>query len=179
MRKLTTTFSLCILLSPCFGQAQRGVSLQLQAQYNKTLYDYTAGNNPWSLGLGLQAFLQNRSRFKPTMELTGDLYLEDDKVFRSNPDGSFPENSNRVDGMVNLFAGSTFHATQGLYLSLLAGPSFISGKTLWGIKPSLGFSISGNKKWTGKLSYINVFSRTKIVDEDFGSLSFAIGVRLF
>ena len=131
------------------------------------------------MGLGLQIFFNNKTKFKPTIELTGDVYLEDDKVFRSNPDGTFPENDNDVGGMVNLFAGSSFHPNKSIYLSLLAGPSFISGQIVLGIKTSFGFYFSKTQKWTGKVSYINVFNRTGIINEDFGSLSLAIGVKLF
>ena len=181
MQKLITTFLFCFILTltHSFGQTQRKVSTYLLTQYNSTLYDYTKGNNPWGIGLGLQSFYNNKTKFKPTIELTGDIYLEDDKVLRSNPDGSIPENGNDVGGMVNLFVGSSFHPNQSIYLSFVAGPSFISGQTLFGLKPSFGFYFSKNQRWTGKVSYINVFNRTKIINEDFGSLSFAIGLKLF
>ncbi len=179
MQKFVATFLFCFVLTQSFSQTQRKASTYLLMQYNKTLYDYTAGNNPWGIGLGIQTFFNKNTKFKPTVELTGDIYLEDDKVFRSNPDGTFPESGNEVGGMVNLFAGSSFHPNENIYLSLLAGPSFISGQTLLGIKPSVGFYFSKNQKWIGKLSYINVFNRVKIVNEDFGSLSLAIGLRLF
>lgn len=179
MQKLITAFLLCFILTQSFSQTQRKVSTYLLTQYNKTLYDYTAGNNPWGIGLGLQIFFNNKTKFRPTVEFTGHVYLEDDKVFRSNPDGTFAESGNDVRAMVNLFAGSSFHPNESIYLSLLAGPSFISGQTLPGIKPSFGFYFSKTQKWTGKVSYINVFNRTKIINEDFGSLSLAIGVKLF
>jgi hypothetical protein len=178
MQKFVTTFLLCFFLTPSFCQTQRKVSTYLLTQYNKTLHDYTIGNNPWGIGVGLQTFFNYKTKFKPTIELTADVYLEDDKVFRSNPDGTFPESGNDVRGMVNLFAGSSFHPNESIYLSLLAGLSFISGQTLVGIKPSFGFYFSKTQKWTGKVSYINVFNRTKIINEDFGSLSLAIGVKL-
>ena len=167
------------MMTQSFGQTQRKVSAFLQTQYNSTLYDYTKGNNHWGIGIGLQAFLNNRTKFKPTIELTSDIYLEDDKVLRLNPDGSIPKNDNSVSGMVNLFAGSSFHPTQSVCLSFVAGPSFISGQTLLGIKPSVGFYFSKNHKWTGKVSYINIFNRTQATKEDFGSLSLAIGLKLF
>ena len=179
MRRFCIVFFTFFILTQSFGQAERKVSAFLLTQYNSTLYDYTKGNNPWGIGLGLQTFFNNETRFKPTIELTGDIYLEDDKVLRSSPDGTFPENGNDVRGMVNLFAGSSFHPTQGIYLSFVAGPSFISGQTLLGIKPTFGFYFSKAQKWTGKISYINVFNRTKIINEDFGSLSFVIGLKLF
>ncbi len=179
MHKVITTILLCFILTQSFGQTQRKVSTYLMTQYDNTLYDYTIGNNPWGIGLGLQTFLNNKTKFKPTIELTGDIYLEDDKVLRSNPDGSFSENGNDVRGMVNLFVGSSFHLTQRIYLSFVAGPSFISGQTLLGIKTSFGFYFSKTQKWTGKVSYINVFNRIPAAKEDFASLSLAIGLKLF
>lgn len=177
MRKILVIFLCCFILARSFGQKQRKVSTYLLTQYNDTHYDYTIDNNPWGVGLGLQTFVNNKSKFKPTVELTGDIYLEDDKVLKLNPDGSVPQNDNSVRSMVNLFVGSSFHPTHNIYLSFVAGPSFIAGQTLLGIKPSVGFYFS--KKWTGKVSYINVFNRTEVAKEDFGSLSLAIGFRIF
>ncbi len=113
------------------------------------------------------------------MELTGDIYLENDKVLRLNPDGSTPNDDNGVRGMVNFFVGSSYYPTQNIYLSFVAGPSFISGQTLFAIKPSFGFYFSNTQRFTGKVSYINVFNRTKNTNEDFGSLSLSIGFKLF
>lgn len=169
----------CTFFTSASGQTQRIVSTYLSAQFNQTLHDYTIGNNPWSLGLGLQAYLNTHSSFKPTVEITGDLYLESDKVLRSNPDGSFPENGNDVGGMINLFAGSSFHPANSFYFSFVAGPSFINKQTFLGIKPSFGFSFSKTQRIMGKISYINIFNRTKMTNEDFGSLSFAICFKLF
>ena len=176
MVKFFTTALLYFILAPTFGQTQRKVSTYLSTQYNKTIYDGTIGNNPWGIGLGLQTFFNNRTKFKPTIELTGDVYLEDDKVFRVYTNGTEIRD---VRGMVNLFVGSSFYPTKNIYFSLMAGPSFISGQTLLGIKPSFGFYFSNNQRWTGKISFINIFNRDKVSKEDFGSLSFAIGLKLF
>lgn len=81
--------------------------------------------------------------------------------------------------MVNLFGGLSFQPVSCFYFSLLGGPSFISGQPYPGIKPSIGWHFSKNQRWTGKVSFINVFDRTKMVNEDFGSLSLAIGRKLF
>jgi len=179
MKKLIPTFLFCFLLTQVFGQTKRKVSSYIFAEYNNTLYDYTSGNNPWGVGLGLQAFLNNKTKFTPTIELTRYIYLEDNKVLRLNPDGSTPQNDEAVSAMVNLFVGSSFQPTKSIYISFVAGPSFISGQTFLGIKPSFGFYFSKTQRWTGKVSYINVFNRTKIANADFGSLSLAIGLKLF
>lgn len=176
MLKFITTVLLCFILTQSFSQTQRKVSTYLQGQYNKTIYDRTIGNNPWGMGLGLQLFLNNTSKLKPTVDLTADAYLEDDKVFRINYDGTEIVD---IGGMLNLFAGVSFHPTQTIYMSLVTGPSFVSGQTLLGLKPSFGFYFSQNQRWTGKISYINVFNRDKKSMEDFGSISLSLGVKLF
>lgn len=179
MKKNLPVILFCFILTQSFGQAQQKISTYLLVQYNSTIHDYTKGNNPWGIGLGVQTFYNNKTKFKPTIELTGDIYLADDKVLRLNPDGSFPQKDNRVGTMVNLFAGLSFQPMQSVYLSLVAGPGFINGEILPGIKPSFGVYLSKNQRWTAKISYINMFNRTKLANEDFGSLSVAIGLKLF
>ena len=170
----TAVFLFC--LTQTFGQKQKKVSTYLLTQYNKTIYDQTIGNNPWGIGLGLQAFYNNKTKFKPTIELTGDVYLEDDKVYRTYADGS---PLSVVDGMVKIFFGSSYHPTKSIYFSVVTGPSFVGGQTLLGIKPSFGFYFSKNQRWTGKFSYINVFNRGTQTKENFGSVSLGIGIKLF
>lgn len=176
MSKFIASFILCFVITTTFGQTHGKMSTYLLIQYNNTIYDRTLGNNPWGVGLGLQTFFNTKTKFKPTIELTGDLYLEDDKVFRVNDDGTpMPD----VRGMVNLFIGTSFSAAKNIYLSFVAGPSFISGQTLLGIKPSFGCNFSKMQRCFAKLSYINVFNRGNLNKEDFGSISLAIGLKLF
>jgi hypothetical protein len=175
MQKLLTTSLLCFILLQVSGQTQRKVSMYLQGQFNKTIYDRTLGNNPWSIGAGLQT-LFTTNKLRPTIDLTADAYLEDDKVLRLNADNT-PIND--VGGMVNLFAGASYHPVKDVYFSFVAGPSFINGETMLGIKPSVGFYFTPKQTWTGKISYINIFNRDKRSSQDFGSLSLSVGVRLF
>ena len=179
MQKIIATFLFSFILILPLAQAQRKVSTYLLTQYNRTIYDATFGNNPSGIGIGLQTFFNNKTKFKPTIELTGDIYLEDDKLIRLNPDGTIPTKYNDVRGMINLFFGSAFYPARNIYVSLVAGPSFINERILLGLKPSFGFYLSKNQRWSGKLSYINVFNRDKIRKEDFGSVSVAIGLKLF
>jgi hypothetical protein len=175
MQKITSTILLCFILSQSFGQAEHKLAGYLQGQYNKTIHDRAVGNNPWAMGLGFQLLVNSRSKFKPTIELTADAYLEDDKVMRLNNDAPVDD----IGGMVNLFAGATYQPTKTVYVSLVAGPGFISGHTLFGIKPSVGFYFSQKQRCTGKLSYINLFNRDKLTKEDFGSISVSLAVKLF
>ena len=151
-------------------------STYLFSQFNTTLHDVTKGNNPWRIGLSLQIFLNNKTRFKPTIELTGDVYLADDKVYRTDSTGA---PLNVVGGMVNIFIGTSFNPTRNIYLSVVVGPSFISRQILLGIKPSFGFYFFFFLRWVGKISYINIFNRGNIIKGDFSSLSLAIGCKLF
>ena len=176
MQKLITTFILTFIVVYSFGQKQKRVTTYLMSQYNKTMFDATKGNNPWGVGLGLQTFLNTNSKFKPTIELTGDIYLEDDKVYRTNISGAV---INDVRSMVNLFAGTCFSPSQSIYLSFVAGPSLINGQTMLGIKPSVGFYFSTSQKWSGKISYINIFNRDKATQQDFSYLSIGVGLKLF
>ena len=176
MKKLVPAFLFCFLLTQVLGQTKKIVTTYLFAQYNKTIYGATLGNNPSGIGLGLQTFLNNKTKFKPTIEITGDIYLENDKVYRTDLNGTPSEN---VPGMVNLFIGSSFQPTQDFFLSIVGGPGFIGGRILFGIKPSMGFYFSKNQRWAGKISYINIFNQDRATKEDFGTISFAIGLKLF
>lgn len=176
MRKFIAALSFCFILTQSFGQAKHSSSLYLQGQYNRTIFDATAGNNPWGMGLGLQLFLRNAAPFTPTIELTADAYLEDDKVLRTYTDET---PIGELDGMINLFAGASCQLSPGAYLSFVAGPSFLGGKTRFGIKPALGLYFSQNQKWMGKLSYITIFNREERTKQDFGSVSLALGMRLY
>ncbi len=81
--------------------------------------------------------------------------------------------------MATLFAGASFHPTKNVYLSFVAGPGFISGQALLGIKPSFGFYFSKSQRWTDKISYLDIFNRYQATKEDFGSLNLAVRLRLF
>ena len=158
------------------GQSSKKFVGYLSLQYNKTIYDRTVPNNPWAVGLGLQTFFNNNFNLKVTVDLTADAYLEDDKVLRMNADSTPIAD---VGGMVNVFAGLSYQATKTIYVSFVAGPSFVSGETLFGLKPSLGFYFSSKQKCMAKVYFINVFNRDKTTKQDFGSIGFSLGVKLF
>lgn len=176
MQKLITTFLFCLILSNSFGQVRNRSAIYLQGQFTKTIHDATLGNNPWGIGAGLQYLFNHFSKFSPTVEIAADGYLEDDKVLRLNSDGT-PMKT--VDYMVNLFAGVSYQPLKKFYLSLSAGPSLVSGETLFGLKPSFGFYFSKDQKWVVKISYINIFNRNQKTGEDFGSVSLSLGISIF
>ena len=176
MPKIIASLLLSFLLTQVFAQRQKGTATYLSFQATPTIHDQTLGNNPLGMGLGLQTFFNTSSKFKPTVEITGDIYLPHDDVFRTNGDGTAKL---EVPGMINLLAGAAFAPAKKIYVCFVAGPSFINGQTLLAIKPSFGFYFSSKQRWTGKIAYINVFNRGNVVKENFSSVSFAIGVKLF
>lgn len=176
MQKLIAILLGCLIVSNGIGQNKKNISGYLLAQYNQTIRDRTKGNNPWGMGLGFQLLFNTHSRIRPMIDITADAYLEDDKVYRFNGDSTALTD---VRSMLNLFAGVSYRITQTTYLSLAGGPAFISGETFIGIKPSFGFYFSKNQSWTGKISYINIFNRDFLTKEDFSSISFSIGKKLF
>lgn len=175
MKRLFSVLAV-LLLNSSFGQSTKKVSFLLQAQSNITLKDYTKGNNPWSLGVGLQTSFLLKSKINPTIELTGDLYLADDKVIRADSTG---RRYNDVRSMVNMFFGASLTPAQNIYLSVLCGPSFTGRQTLFGLKPTLGVFFSKKKKMLAKLSYIAVFNRGNLVKQNFTSVSLSLGVKLY
>jgi hypothetical protein len=175
MQQFITTFLVCLVLTQAIGQTQRKVSGYLQAQFNHTLYDITLSNNSLGFGFGLQAYLNNSSKVRPTIDFTADVY-GGTKVQWLYPDGTPIE---AVEGMLNLFAGASYQPATRVYLSFVAGPSFSTGRTVLGIKPSIGVYFSRTQRVTAKVSYINVFNRDKRTKDDFGAVSFSLGVRLY
>jgi hypothetical protein len=174
MKKPVITLLLLFMLAQCFGQVQRKVSLYLSAQYTETLKDRTILNNPWSMGFGAQAFLNNKTKFRPTAEITAEAFLMHVNILYLD------ENGNGIDGMegmINLFAGASYHPARIIYVSCTGGPSFIDGGTYWGIKPSVGCYFSKKQRVTARVSFLNVFNRVK--EQDYRAVNVAVGIKLF
>ncbi len=176
MKSFLCTLLLLGVLYDGYGQNNHKVHTYLSGQYNKTLQDITKGNNPWGLGLGVQCYFNPTQKWKPFIDVTADAYLENDKIYITNADGSEIRD---VRGMVNILGGVAYRPAKKIFGSLAAGPGFVSEKVLLGVKPSLGFFFSENQKWTGRISYIHLFNRDTRSKEDFGSISFSMGCRIF
>lgn len=176
MKKLISFFVFYFIALLGFGQKENKTSTYLNSQYTSTIHDPTKGINPWAIGLGFQTFFYTKTKFKPSIEITGDLYLKNDKVLLVFADGSTIES---IRSVVNLFGGGSFQANKNIYFSFLGGPSFINGKTLLGIKPSIGLYFSKDERCTVKVSYINIFNRSQVVNQNFSSISFSVGLKLF
>lgn len=176
MQKLLLTTSFLVLMtSVSFSQSDSKVSLYLQGQYNKTLYDRTIQNNPGGIGLGLQSYW-NIGKFRPTIDFTTDIYPSGKKVQLINPDGSNPE---AIRSMINLLTGASYQLTPTFYISCTTGPSWTGNDHMQlALKPSIGLYFSSSQRWTTKLSYLNVFDRDPTTKKDFGAIGISLGLRL-
>ena len=164
------------MLANALGQSYKKISFYLLAQYYQTLYDRMKSENPSGFGSGVQLFLNTKTKLKPILDLSVEAFPAKSKVLFLNPDGTSIDN---IDVVVNLFGGVSYFPAKQLYFAFSAGPCFANGNILLGVKPALGFYFSPKQKWMGKLSYTNLFHRDKFTQQDFGSLSFSIGVKLF
>jgi hypothetical protein len=126
------------------------------------------------MGPGLQILFHTNPRVKPIID-AGVSAFAGNKVLHLNEDGS-PVDALEI--LVNVFGGVSFHSKKTVYLNLTGGPSFSNGRTLLGIKPAVGFYFSPKKKWTGQISYLNIFNRDKYSGDDFGSVNFSLGFKL-
>jgi hypothetical protein len=169
----------CMILLVCFISVQgfgQELSGFLWGRINSTVYDKTIENNTNGFGLGVQAFLDTKSNFKPTLEMTWDLYPKFRKLLILAPNGDPVESK---IGVLSFFAGTSFHPVRIGYISFLAGPCFINRKAYLGIEPSLGIYFSRDQRWSGKISFRNVFQNDQSSTRDFGVVSVGIAVKLF
>jgi hypothetical protein len=180
MRKFITFSTLLISFCQLSAQKQRLVNVYLQGQLNWTRYDITKVNNNTGFGLGAQAFLHTKSKFNATLELTADKYWGKKVLLVYRTSSLAWGNKDiipSVDGMVNLFAGTTWNPSKIFYMGIAAGPSFINGNVHAGFKPAIGL-FSRNQRWTTRLSFIHLVNRDLRTKEDFGAASFSIGYRV-
>jgi len=180
MKKRFITCISLFIFSGIYAQTQNKISAYLSPQQSLTIYDRTEGNNPWSIGLGFQTLYNNRTRFKPAIELTVDGAIADDKIYRTDSHGQEVQDA---DVVINLFAGTAFNFSQQLYISFLCGPSFINSNTHFGIKPSIAYYFSKNQRFGLRAYYVNIFNREPNYEEtkmqDFGSIGLAFNIKLF
>ena len=175
MKKIILFLSGLFILTNSFSQNTKRVMLFLAPEVSPTLSDRTKANNLTGIGLGFQLTVNTKTKFSPTINITDDFAFLDDKVFRTNSDGT---EMLSLENVLKLFVGTNFNFTEAFYISLLAGPSFINGETLAGIKPSIGFYLPKTKRLTATVGYTTIFNRNSGQKENYTSLNFSIGLRL-
>ena len=169
------SFTLCYL-APTHVKAQKILMIFVEGEFSQTIKDRTKPNNIRGYGLGAEAILRTKTKFSPLVNFSSEFIFLDDKVYRTNADGSEMTSIGRV---VNLQFGTNYTLYRNLYVAFVAGPSFINGQTLAGIKPSIGFYFPRSKKALVKISHMTIFNRNSGKKENYSSLLFSVGVRLF
>lgn len=152
----------------------RKVYYFLSVQADKTLYDYTIRKNKGGTGLGLQLNFQTKRFFKPIIELNVDgIGGPKESIFFLGGSTSVHESKSIIS---SAFIGSIFILNKHLSSSLTLGSSFFSNKAHFGIRPSLSYYPSKNQKWNTKLSFTHVPFKDEFTNQDFGYLSFSVGI---
>ncbi len=176
MKKTSITFLLCFVIVNCFSQLNNKISTYLQAQYIHTTDDVTIGNNPWGAGIDAIILYKNKTRFFPVADLGAAIFLEDDKVARLDSTGKMIES---IGFIGNAYLGVAFQPEKHIYLSFAAGPAFINGHALLGIKPAVGFYFSKKQRCTASFSLATIYNRYKPSSDDYKSVNITLGIRLF
>lgn len=173
MRKILLLFALFTCVQG-FAQKQRKISIYPDLHANITQYDFTKRNNRSGIGLGLQVFANIKSKFRPSIELNGDM-LSGTKEMRII-NGKPVEYKNNTS---NLLIGSSWHFSKEFYINAAAGPSFLNSKTHFTVKPALGVYFPSSRLFVVKMSLTHVFYKDEFTNEDFGVMNFGLGIKLF
>ena len=171
------TFLLCqIAITTSFGQTNRKLSTYLLPEVSKTLSDRTKWNNQYGLGLGIQTLWRANLTFSPFVLLSDDFIFNDDKVFRTNNDGTVQTS---VENVFKVIVGTNIKLIGGPHVSLDSGASPTNGQTLFTIKPGIGINLGKNSRGTLKVDYFEIFNRFSGERQNYTSLVFSLGIRLF
>jgi hypothetical protein len=175
--KTLLTFLLCqIVITTSHGQNHRNLSTYLLPEFSQTLSDRTKWNNEYGLGLGIQTFWRATSTFTPFVQVSDDFIFLDDKVLRTNPDGTIQIT---LENVAKVIAGTNIKLIGGLHISLAAGASFTGRQTLFTIKPGIGLLFGKNDRWILKTDYFEMYNRYSGERQNYTSLVFSLGIRLF
>jgi hypothetical protein len=172
------------LVSVSVAQNSNTVSTYILGQYNKPFLEWGQNSNAWGLGLGAETFFMTNRKLQPTIDLAGNVFIK--KAEFSQPFGS-TEKAADIKSNISLLAGVSLHPIRRLYLSFVAGPTLINSKVYFSGKPSLGFYIDKERKWTMKVSALTIYRYVPVKPvfevtpdkETTGYLQVSIGRRIF
>lgn len=170
---LISSFSISIY---CFGQHRDIADGYVTVQYTKTINDLTKGNNPWGIGTGLQVFFNTSKLFRPLAEVTGDIYLEDDKTLLLGPNG---EAIPAISTISKILLGPSLQLGNFTNVAVAAGASFTGMDIYLTLKPSLHIFLNNSQSVFFKIAYIHVYDRGNVIKQDFTSWSTGFGLKVF
>jgi hypothetical protein len=177
MAKFYLLLLFCCSTLCVFSQRRQKFRGYITFQYTKTLEDLTRGNNPWGMGTGFQLYWHLTGIFQPVADVTGDLYLEDDKVLRGA--GVSGERLPTVRAISKVLIGPSLNIGRYINASVVAGPSFTGGDAYFTVKPSLQIFLNKRQSVFVKASHIHVDNRGLVTTGDFISYSLGLGFKVF
>jgi hypothetical protein len=163
-------------VSGAYGQGKHPFGLFLESQFSATANDRTKPNNPFGMGPGLRAVFSKGSTYSLTETIALHAYFPNDKVYRTNTDGT---EKKTVDFVIRVLTGIQYVPVKNVFISFTGGPAFISGQVLAAINPSLGVYLTKKKKWEASLGYSNIFNRDSGEKQNFSSIQFSLGFGIF
>lgn len=164
-----------LITTNCFAQTERKVSSTLFAQANRTLYDRTVTNNSGGIGFGLQTSINTRTLVKPVIEVTADLFAGTKELYVTEDDQPIDAKSD----VFSIYLGAMLQPSHRLFITTTGGIILFNGTGHFGVRPSLGYHLSKNGRFVGKVAFTHIFQRDAISNQTFGYGSFALGVKLF
>lgn len=175
--KINQLYFIAALLTAtnCFAQTGKKASGTLSLQANRTLYDRTLTNNSNGIGFGLQTSTNTKSFIKPVLELNADLFAGTKELYVTDNDQPIKAKS----GVLGIYTGAIMQPSNRLFIITTGGVNFFNGKGHFGIRPSLGYLLSKNGRFSARVAFTHIFQRDEISKQPFGYGSFALGVKLF
>lgn len=138
-----------------------------------TKTDITKSDNPWAFDLTVKTYWNLPGRFKPSLSISGDLYLDSDKLGYLYPNN---QEIPTVSAASYILPGLAFQVYQSLYVEVSGGPAFINRQVYGTLEGGITLLFPQNQRWRFALSYVQVNQRE---GQQFRSIKYTIGLRLF
>ena len=170
------TIICCLATICCHAQNKRFISTYAVLQQTNTSTDYTIRNNPWGLGVGLQAVIGSKWKLAPIVSATTHVYLYNDKVLRLNTDGSIKES---VETLTNLFVGMRYNVVNMLHISISSGASLVNKEPRLGIQGEFGCYFTAKQNWLAKFGYLHMNRKNYTEVNPFNTITVSLSAKLF
>jgi hypothetical protein len=159
----------------CIAQEKHKVHTYLDFHVNTTVYDRTRSNNAGGFGGGFETYLRTRSKFRPTLAVSGEAFGGTKELYLTADGRPIYAKSS----LLSILAGSSYEGNGRMFINLAAGPSFFNSVVHLAVRPTIGVYFPANRQFVFKTSFTHIWQRDEISNDPFGFLSFAIGIRLF
>ena len=173
---IIAVFAGLISMNTARAQDGRKLSVFLQPEYTRTLSDWTKGNNSAGYGIGFKANWARKATISLSLQVADDFLYDNDKVGYVDANGNLYE---EVSNALKIFAGVDWNISPVFHGSAGVGPSFINGQMLASFKVGMGLYLGSSQRLQVSADYISILNRDSGVKQNFNSLVFSLGLRLF